>query len=69
MLIYLCSVLIGPSDARPAPPVFTEASSHSCSQGPRQHVRACSSNVMQTNTLFVWHFELQPCHSGRKGEG
>lgn len=67
MLIYLCSALIGPSDARPAPPAFAEASSRFCSRGPCQSVRACSSNVMQTNTLVVWHFEFLALPRWKKG--
>lgn len=60
MLMYLCSALIGPSDARPAPPVHTEASKSVLQSGPRHCVRACSANVMQTNTLLFGTFYTNP---------
>lgn len=54
MLMCLCSALIGPSDARPAPPVFTGSLQSVLQPGPRHCVRACSANIMQTNTALLF---------------
>lgn len=54
MLMYLCSALIGPSDAHPAPPVFAGSLQSVLQSGPRHCVRACSANIMQTNTSLLF---------------
>lgn len=54
MLMYLCSALIGPSDARPAPPVFMGSLQSVLQSGPRHCVRARSADIMQTNTSLLF---------------
>lgn len=62
MLMYLCSALIGPSDARPAPPVFMGSLQSVLQSGPRHCARICCANIMQTNTLLFG----TSCHCERK---
>lgn len=54
MLMYLCSALIGPSDALSAPPVFMGSLQSVLQSGPRNCVLACSANIMQTNTSLLF---------------
>lgn len=67
MLMYLRSALIGPSDARPAPPVFMGSLQSVLQSGPRHCVRACSANIMQTNTSLLFGTSLTDPPLWKKG--
>lgn len=54
MLMYLRCALIGPSDAHPAPPVFTGSLQSVLQSDPCHWEWACSANIMQTNTSLLF---------------